>query len=605
MRFLVTAALSVLLNAHIVAAERPNIILFMTDDQSPFTWDYPNFDSAKPFGFNGEKSVYTPEIDRIASEGMVFDRAYVSSSVCAPSRYTALSGRYAGRSKGEVFMRQHPVGSPTRVENNTELEYDRPNLANVLQANGYRTGFVGKSHLIEHNTAQQPGLWDSKYGLKSYDEKGDPREQEVAERMRHNHDHWRRSIGKQGFDYVDGVYVANLKELYNEKSNVHNVEWTTRAALNFIKSSGDMPFFLYYATTVPHGPSPSIEAVRPMRDGLGSVLRSMISKIAPELDRLIRRIDRSEQDEGGWLAKLGLNKQWTYLIQYWQRALLPWMRRAGYYPYGLHADPQISGEGYVDHAFSFMPSRQEIIRDAIEHGADPRDAWLTWIDYSIGAIRKELVEQDKWDNTLIIITSDHGSWRHGKTTLYEAGLRVPLAMRWPEKITGGSRYSNLVQNIDFAPTILDAAGINPPAEMEADGVSLMDVIGGSKDPIHEFLFAELGYSRAVITENWKYIAVRYTDVVHRKLESGEGFAGFEGRTLDAPYLTRNLHLGHYASLHNTHYFEVDQLFNITDDPKEEQNIASQRPDMVRKMRGHLADKLSAFPDRPFGEFTEN
>jgi arylsulfatase A-like enzyme len=600
--------LSVLLNGHLAADERPNIILFMTDDQSPFVWDYPDFDSAKPFGFNGERSVYTPEIDRIASEGMIFDRAYVSSSVCAPSRYTVLSGRYAGRSTGAVFMQQHPAGSLTRVENNTELEYDRPNLAKVLNANGYRTGFVGKSHLIEHNAVQQPELWDSNYGLKAYDEEDDPREREVAERMRHNHDHWRRSIGRQGFDYVDGVYAANLSELYNEKSNVHNVEWTTRAALNFIESSGDIPFFLYYATTVPHGPSPWVEAVRPVGDGisgLAGALQSRISKYAQELDRIIRRIDRSAANGDGWLSKSGLNQQWIYLTQFWQRALLPRLRRAGYYPHGLHADPHMSGQGYVDHAFPFMPRRQEILREAIENGVDPRDAWLTWIDYSIGAIRKKLVEQDKWDNTLIIITSDHGAWRHGKTTLYEGGLRVPLAIRWPKKIAGGSRYADLVQNIDFAPTILEAAGINLPAEMEADGVSLMEVFEGSKNPIHEYLFAELGYSRAVITKSWKYIAIRYTDAVLQSLEGGEKFPGFEGRTLEAPYLTRNAHLGHYAALHNKHYFEVDQLFNITDDPKEEQNIISQRPDKVRQMRGYLADKLSAFPNRPFGEFTEN
>ena len=599
-RYVVAATFFILLNTHIAAAERPNIILFMTDDQSPFTWDYPAFPSAKPFGFNGERSVYTPEIDRIASEGMIFQRAYVSSSVCSPSRYTALSGRHAGRSTGAYFMQQHPVGRPTRVENNTELEYDRPNLAKVLQTNGYRTGFVGKSHLIEHTAARQPARWES-YGLKSYNKKDDPRDQEMTDKMHHNHEHWKRSIARQGFDYVDGVYAANLRELYNEKSDVHNVEWTTRAALNFIKSSEDTPFFLYYATTVPHGPSPWIEKARPL-SGSDNALKNGISKYALKLDRIISRIDRTETVEDGWVNKLGLNQQWSDLVQYWQRALLP--RALLYYPHGLDADPKISGEGHVKYPFSFMPRRQEIMREAIRNGAHPRDAWLTWIDFSIGALRKELVEQNKWDNTLIIITSDHGAWRHGKTTLYEAGLRVPLAIRWPKIIEGGSHYNNLVQNIDFAPTILDAAGIDLPTEMEADGVSLMKIFKGSKEPIHEYIFAELGYSRAVITEDWKYIAIRYTDAVLQKMESGKKFRGFERRKLEAPYLTRNRHLGYYASLHNEHYFEVDQLFNISDDPKEEQNIVAERPDLVRQMQGLLADKLSTFPNRPFGEFTE-
>jgi len=69
--------------------QRPNIILFITDDQSPFTWKQGKADSAKAFGFNGQNEVYTPEIDRLAHEGMIFTRAYVSSSVCSPSRYTS------------------------------------------------------------------------------------------------------------------------------------------------------------------------------------------------------------------------------------------------------------------------------------------------------------------------------------------------------------------------------------------------------------------------------------------------------------------------------------------------------------------------------------
>ncbi|MCH9021792.1 MAG: sulfatase-like hydrolase/transferase, partial [Planctomycetes bacterium] len=104
---------------------KPNIIIFITDDQSPFSWDYKGDVSAIAFGFNGEKRAYSPEIDRLAREGMIFTAAYVSSSVCTPSRYTTLTGRYAGRCEGTVFMRLHPEGTMTRVENNTELEDDK------------------------------------------------------------------------------------------------------------------------------------------------------------------------------------------------------------------------------------------------------------------------------------------------------------------------------------------------------------------------------------------------------------------------------------------------------------------------------------------------
>ena len=113
--------------------KKPNIIFIMTDDHSsivPKQNDIKN--QSRPLGFNGETKVHTPIIDDLAKNGMIFTRAYVSSSVCSPSRYTALTGRYAGRSEGKVFLKQHPIGSMTRVENNVELELDRENLPRLL-----------------------------------------------------------------------------------------------------------------------------------------------------------------------------------------------------------------------------------------------------------------------------------------------------------------------------------------------------------------------------------------------------------------------------------------------------------------------------------------
>ena len=118
------------------AADRPNIIMFLIDDQNP--------SSISAFG--GE--TYTPNLDRMAEEGMKFTRAYVSSSVCTPSRYSFLTGRYAGNSHSKLYA--EAVGS---AENqgypsfNVALERDKMNVGNVLREAGYTTGFVGKFHL--------------------------------------------------------------------------------------------------------------------------------------------------------------------------------------------------------------------------------------------------------------------------------------------------------------------------------------------------------------------------------------------------------------------------------------------------------------------------
>ncbi len=524
-------------NSKPLTADRPNIVLFITDDQSPFADRMRGkFDSAKAFGFNGEQQVHTPEIDRLAREGIIFTRAYVASSVCTPSRYTTLTGRHAGRCTGQVFSELHPPGVMTQVENNTELEADRLNLGKVLQANGYRTGFVGKCHVVDHLVLKQKQNWESEYGLKYYSEVDDPQESEISERMKHNHVAWCKRVGQHGFDYVDGLYAANLRELHNEKANVHNVEWTTHAALEFIKTS-DQPFFLYYATTAPHGP-------------------------------------------------------------------VPWIKFDGKYVHGLDSDPRMTGEGWKENDYSFMPSREAIKERAVANGSSLKDAWLHWIDSSIGAIRKELELQGKFDNTLFIITSDHGAWRHGKTTLYEGGLRVPLAMHWPKQITAGSVYDELVQNIDYAPTILEAAKIEPPKELPLDGVSLWPVLKGSQKPVHDHLFAELGYSRGVLTKDWKYIAVRYHEKTNKRIVKGRPFTDFNGKEIKKPYLTRNKHLGFHASRFNPHYFEADQLYHMSEDPEEIRNIANENPGKLKEMKDLLRADLATFQGRPFGELTK-
>ena len=82
-------------------SQRPNIVFIMTDDQSAISLrTSDNQNQSRPFGFNGDDKVHTPIIDDLASKGIVFSQAYVSTSICTPSRYAMLTGKYAGRSEG-------------------------------------------------------------------------------------------------------------------------------------------------------------------------------------------------------------------------------------------------------------------------------------------------------------------------------------------------------------------------------------------------------------------------------------------------------------------------------------------------------------------------
>ncbi|MDX2431846.1 MAG: sulfatase-like hydrolase/transferase [Bacteroides sp.] len=503
--------------------QKPNIVIIVSDDQS--------FNS---IGYTSKGAVYTPTLDMLAENGMVFTNAHHPVTVCSPSRYSMLTGKYSGRCQGENYLEKFPPGTLTRTENSCELTLTEQHLGNILKDNGYTTGFVGKTHIMEHDILEV-GNWAS-YGLQSYTQTADPYDPDVSAKMKHNHDVYQSIVRSYGFDYADGIYMANVKELRNDALNVHNLEWTVDKAREFIEQEKDNPFFLYFSTTLHHGP-------------------------------------------------------------------VPWGIREGEYWASFDADPKLTGEGFIDTTWDFMPTRQEIQDTYTGKGFPEKDAYALLLDEGVKAIYNKIIELNLDENTLIIFMPDHGMWRHGKATLYDYGLKVPMLMYWKGTITAGSVYDGLIQTVDFLPTLLEVAGIEEPAGLETDGISLKSIIETGAGEAHSSLFGELGYSRAVKTLDWKYIAVRYPEDVQEKIDRGETWIGFKGDIMDYPYLTQNSHLGYYASLRNPLYFELDQLFDLQADSAETVNVIDQHPEIVAQMREELASYLLSFENRPFGEFT--
>jgi arylsulfatase A-like enzyme len=350
-----------------------------------------------------------------------------------------------------------------------------------------------------------------------------------------------------GFDFVDGFYPANLLEEFLDANNHHDLEWTVSKALEFLEGSrdGEQPFFLYFATTLPHGPAPNRKEGSRFPFGLGRPL----------------------------------------------------------YPYGLDGDINVTPEGILRESYDFMPSRDAIRAQNAAAGFPEEVAYMTWLDAGVGAILQKLRDIGADRNTLVILTADHGSWRRGKATLYEGGLRVPMITRWPASNQGGRTYNGLISSVDIAPTILDLAGITP-APGAVDGRSFRHVLEGSDAPVQDAIFAEFGWARMVKTGKWKYIAVRYPEKVRARIARGHKFRNWKDYPpTDLPYLSRNSGLGFLAARRNPHYFEADQLYDLEADPREKHNVLAQHPDVVAALRRLLADWLRTFPDRPFGEFT--
>jgi arylsulfatase A-like enzyme len=517
-------------------SQRPNIVFIITDDQSAIIpGNNDNQNQSRPFGFNGDTKVYTPIIDGIANNGIVFNNAFVSTAICTPSRYSILTGKYAGRSEGKNFISSFPLGKLSRVANNIELEENVTNLPRLLQKAGYKTAFVGKSHIIDHTILEK--YTQGIDGFMAYSKTDDPYITSVSNAIKFNHDKWANRMKEFGFDHVNAFYPGNLRELFNDGLNIHNVEYKNKAVLDFIENTGDEPFFIYYSETIPHGPAPY------------------------------------------------------------------WTNNNGYYA-GLDSDVNVTAEGVLNQDYSYLPSRNQIKNEINGlSGKDTRHAWLRWFDHAVGAVVEKLKAKGKLDNTIIIITSDHGDFNHAKATNYEGGTKVPLMVYWPNGITHPRTYGELVQNIDFTPTFLDLAGVTTTG-VSLDGKSLENIITtNTNDPIHDYLFFEMGYSRAIRTKDWKYITVRYDDATNTKIANGGTFNGPNGTQVSLPYYIPNVSLGSLGAASYPLYHQKDQLFNLIDDPYETRNIFDLNPEKATEMRNLMRSKLLTFPNRPYQEFT--
>ena len=217
-------------------AKPPNIVFLIADDMLPR-----HFNCLQ----QGKGRNLTPNIDRLAREGVVMTQQYCVSPVCTPSRYNVLTGTYASRATNREFLREtNANGGQTKVEFNTHILEETPTLARFLTKAGYTTGMVGKNHVVEVN------------GLEAFpDFDASARAPENSSRLRANHEKVCQAIRDIGFDYVDRVYHNNPDFLGLREVAVQNMDWITEGAVRFLGQVHEQPFFLYMATTVPHGPT--------------------------------------------------------------------------------------------------------------------------------------------------------------------------------------------------------------------------------------------------------------------------------------------------------------------------------------------------------------
>lgn len=477
------------------SSSRPNILFILTDDQNPDT-----------LGCFGSK-VLTPTLDKLSSEGVKFTRAYAASSVCTPSRYTCMTGQYASRCTTERFMKICPPGTQSNVGFNVQVEPGGWNVARVLREHGYWTGFVGKWH-----TGTPP--------LLPIPANANLRDSQVAGKLAENQRRLCDHIKQAGFDYAASVYRGNLADHKLDALKYHNMEWTTRGALDFLEQAGDKPFFLHLCTTLHHSPSPN-------------------------------------QSIGG--------------------------------------DPTMTPAGHLPDPLNVQASRAGIPERLRKAGVAENMGHATWLDDGIAVLVQKLADLGKLDNTVIIFFSDNATLG-GKGTCYDGGARTPCFLWGKGRIPAGQVCNKLVQNIDFVPTIFDLAGIQLPPEMKIDGLSLMPLVTQPQTKWRDELFLEIGHTRAVCTERWKYIALRYPPEMQQRIADG---------TLGRPayHMDTSLNLQETALKRHPGYWDTDQLYDLQADPDEQVNLIKdpRHAKTVVDLQGRLKNWLVGF-ERPFGEF---
>lgn len=237
---------------------RPNVIVILADDLGH-----------GDLGCYGATKIKTPNIDRLAKEGRSFNFAYASSAVCSPSRYGLLSGRYHWRTPRHPRSGTHAPSAPLL------FEPGRATLATLFKQNGYATACIGKWH-------------------QGFGEGDDPALQFD----------WSQAAIKPGpleagFDYFFGIAANILNEprMYIENHRFYNREpfepsrvpgEMTGKAIEFIERNRDRPFFIYYASTIPHEPIvPSEDFIGKSECGLyGDVVQELDSNVGEILDAL-------------------------------------------------------------------------------------------------------------------------------------------------------------------------------------------------------------------------------------------------------------------------------------------------------------------------------
>ena len=480
----------------------PNIIFIMSDDHA--------YQAISAYGHDLN---HTPNIDRIAKEGAIFNRGFVTNSICAPSRAVVLTGKHS-------FLNG-------KVDNIQAFDWDQPNFAKLLQAAGYQTALIGKIHLDG-----QPQGFDYSAVLPGQGHYYNP-------------------------DFIENGVTRRIKG--------YVTSITTQLALDWLEGKRDRskPFLLLYQQKAPH------RNWKPEQKYLDLFDDKTFEPPANYFDDYQHRGSAAREQE----MRIDSHARWGHDF----KMLIE--------PDGEYTDLNEELERFDDEQrnawLAAYTPRNEAMKRSNLAGAE-LSIWkfnryikdylrtIQSIDDGVGEVLDYLDENGLAENTIVVYTSDQGFYlgEHGwfdKRFMYEESFRTPILMRYPKEIKAGTSIDELVQNLDFAPALLDYAGLEIPDDMQ--GESFRKIVNGESSEWRDAVY---------------YTYYEYPSVHMVKRHYG-------------------IRTGRYKLIH--FYYDVDEweLYDLEKDPAEMNNVYED--EQYSSVRAEMHEKLAATREK-YGDSDE-
>ena len=502
---------------------KPNILFIMSDDHA-----------YQAISAYDDKLIQTPNIDRIANEGILFNNACVTNSICAPSRAVILTGKHS-----------HING---KIDNHAKFDDSQTTFPQIFQKAGYQTAMYGKLHF-----GNNPKGFDDFLILPGQGNYINP-----------------KFLGKEKDTIIEG-YVTDI---------------ITDLTLNWFKNKRDInkPFLMMYLHKAPHRPwwprtdkfaefydkkFPEPKTLFDDYSGMGTAAKTAEMNILNHMQYM--------HDSKVYPSTIKEMKEVKPDIEYvdGKGTLMRPTQERFYGPYGRANKKQKEKYDVVLNKISEdfrlnWPKMNEKEKMKWKYQRYMQDylATISSVDDNVGRVLDYLEESGLDKNTIVVYTSDQGFYlgEHGwfdKRFIYNESFKTPLIIKWPNVIEAGTTNEEMVQNLDFAQTFLEAAMIDVPDDMQ--GESLIPLLKGD-------------------SSEWTRDAVYYHYYEYPSVHMAKRHYGI---------VNKEFKLVHF-------YYDVDEweLYDRLNDPNEINNVYNnpEYSDIVNKLTQELKEIRVKYKD---------